>query len=208
MNTEQAFKLGVAYRLGMLYANFLTCDSNTNNPYWVTIKNGKHLLINSYGDIQSGHFKGSNIADLSTSHEKKRAKNNYNPSLDLKSLYKQKLNVISKHQEAVNDMLKAKHGYIPNAFHNKHIGDIDLHWGDENSGLHHILERRSNQKGKIKEMLAQLDEIVTKGQVVEETVHQCMLRYNNFTVIISKGIYGTKRKAIITAFPQKKLSKP
>lgn len=57
-------------------------------------------------------------------------------------------------------------------------------------------------------MLAQLDEIVTKGQVVEETVHQCMLRYNNFTVIISKGIYGTKRKAIITAFPQKKLSKP
>ena len=79
MNTEQAFKLGVAYRLGMLYANFLTCDSNTNNPYWVTIKNGKHLLINSYGDIQSGHFKGSNIADLSTSHEKKRAKNNYNP---------------------------------------------------------------------------------------------------------------------------------
>lgn len=207
MNTEQAFKLGVAYRLGMLYANFLTCDSNTNNPYWVTIKNGKHLLINSYGDIQSGHFKGSNIADLSTSHEKKRAKNNYNPSLDLKSLYKQKLNVTSKHQHAVNDMLKAKHGYIPDALHNKRIGDIDLHWGDEKSGLRHVIERRSNQKSKLKEMLAQLDEIVSKGQIVEETIQQYTLHYKNFTVIISKGIYGTKRKAIITAYPQKKLSK-
>jgi hypothetical protein len=51
-----------------------------------------------------------------------------------------------KGQDAINKLMKEKRGHIPDAFYRDDLGDIALIWGDETTGLAHIIKRRTEER--------------------------------------------------------------
>lgn len=211
MNTEQAFKLGVAYRLGMLYANFLTCDSNTNNPYWVTIKNGIHLLIEENGNILNGHFKGQNIDHIyknKTINEKKvkQRKSQTTPRAEIYNNYGDECKTALKGSDAIKLLLSKKSGYLKAFFKDPVLGNIDLAYGTDTFGLKHFIKNRTDNGYSVDEIIKQMNNCMTQGKLYKD-IDGSYLKTNypqgNFGVVILKNFKGNKVNSILTVRPIK-----
>lgn len=77
-----------------------------------------------------------------------------------------------KPDEAINQLLKAKQGYVPAAVYKEGIGDIDFVWGEagkagtkEGSGLAHIIRRRNEEGLDGWGFVRKIPEIIKKGKV-------------------------------------------
>ena len=74
-----------------------------------------------------------------------------------------------KGQEAVKKLLQEKCGHIKNAFMRPDIGGITLMWGDDGSGIQHIINER-NKKDHITDMedfLSDITDVIEKGEVIK-----------------------------------------
>ncbi|EAI7238678.1 hypothetical protein CK720_08895, partial [Campylobacter upsaliensis] len=92
---------------------------------------------------------------------------------------------------------------VANAFYKEGLGEIDLVWGDENFGLRHILNKHG---GEFKNLAEQLDEIITKGEVIKRKGRKNAynIEHNGFKVGINQGFNQKgENKWIVTAFDNK-----
>ncbi|EHD4527839.1 hypothetical protein JQ676_001501, partial [Campylobacter upsaliensis] len=108
-----------------------------------------------------------------------------------------------KGKEAIEKLLEEKRGQVANAFYKEGLGEIDLVWGDENFGLRHILNKH---KGEFKNLAEQLDEIITKGEVIKRKGRKNAynIEHNGFKVGINQGFNQKgENKWIVTAFDNK-----
>ena len=111
-----------------------------------------------------------------------------------------------KGKEAVLKLLEEKRGQVSGAFYKEGLGEIDLVWGDENFGLRHILERRTqdfiNQgfkqneaQNKTKELLNEIPQILENGKIYSQNKDKIEIITDKYTLVI-----GTRneKKFIIT----------
>ncbi|EOX0542776.1 DEAD/DEAH box helicase family protein [Campylobacter upsaliensis] len=108
-----------------------------------------------------------------------------------------------KGKEAIEKLLEEKRGQVANAFYKEGLGEIDLVWGDKNYGLEHILNKH---KGEFKNLAEQLDEIITKGEVIKRKGRKNAynIEHNGFKVGINQGFNQKgENKWIVTAFDNK-----
>ncbi|EMO1679270.1 hypothetical protein WCX37_001092 [Campylobacter upsaliensis] len=108
-----------------------------------------------------------------------------------------------KGKEAIEKLLEEQRGQVANAFYKEGLGEIDLVWGDENFGLRHILNKHG---GEFKNLAEQLDEIITKGEVIKRKGRKNAynIEHNGFKVGINQGFNQKgENKWIVTAFDNK-----
>ncbi|EAH6028375.1 hypothetical protein EGR75_01060, partial [Campylobacter upsaliensis] len=108
-----------------------------------------------------------------------------------------------KGKEAIEKLLEEKRGQVANAFYKEGLGEIDLVWGDKNYGLEHILNKHG---GEFKNLAEQLDEIITKGEVIKRKGRKNAynIEHNGFKVGINQGFNQKgENKWIVTAFDNK-----
>ncbi|HEC1582659.1 TPA: hypothetical protein R1X64_001589, partial [Campylobacter upsaliensis] len=108
-----------------------------------------------------------------------------------------------KGKEAIEKLLEEQRGQVANAFYKEGLGDIDLVWGDKNYGLEHILNKHG---GEFKNLAEQLDEIITKGEVIKRKSRKNAynIEHNGFKVGINQGFNQKgENKWIVTAFDNK-----
>ncbi len=92
-------------------------------------------------------------------------------------------------------------------FHRDEIGDIDLVWGSENGGLRHIIEKHvgygengvKKDFGDINELAERMDEVFSKGKVVEGSKGRRRVLLDGFGVVISRDAKGEGKNWVITA---------
>ncbi|EAK2873746.1 DUF3519 domain-containing protein, partial [Campylobacter upsaliensis] len=92
---------------------------------------------------------------------------------------------------------------VRGAFYKEGLGEIDLVWGDKNYGLEHILNKHG---GEFKNLAEQLDEIITKGEVIKRKGRKNAynIEHNGFKVGINQGFNQKgENKWIVTAFDNK-----
>lgn len=110
-----------------------------------------------------------------------------------------------KGQAAIDKLLKEKKGHVKGAFYRSDLGYIDLVWGNEHAGLCHIIERRTQQGINVSDFIADLAEVVEKGQYKGKTPNNTFeFWYNGKMVIISPEYKNNKVVFLLTAFKRQK----
>lgn len=109
-----------------------------------------------------------------------------------------------KGKDAIDKLLKEKQGHVKAAFHREEIGDIDLVWGHEFSGLKHVILRRDEQKetgeGTITglEMAKKIPEIIENGEINDKHGNISII-YQKYKVGINPTYDGIKVNWLVTA---------
>ena len=110
-----------------------------------------------------------------------------------------------KGKDAIEKLLHEKNGHIKAAFNRKEVGDIDLIWGDEDSGLAHVIKRRDEYlkkgKGTISglEMAKKIPDIIEKGIFDIDSLDRPGFVYDNCRVAIRFAYDGEKINWIVSA---------
>lgn len=104
--------------------------------------------------------------------------------------------------EAINKLIKEKSGWCPNAFYRNDIGNIALFWGDNKSGLSHILKRRAKDNTNIEEFLNKLTDVIEKGIFgIDKKGEAIVIEYEKRRAIIDvTKDKNNKIKFLLTAF--------
>ncbi|EAL1701336.1 DUF3519 domain-containing protein [Campylobacter upsaliensis] len=106
-------------------------------------------------------------------------------------------------------------GQVAGAFYKEGLGEIDLVWGDENFGLRHILERRTQdfinqglEKGKaeykVRELLSEIPQILENGKILSQNNDKIELITDKYTLVL--GLREDK-KFIVTELIDKRNKK-
>lgn len=74
-------------------------------------------------------------------------------------------------QKAIETLKENQNGFVPNAFHHKDLGNIDLVWGNKKSGLKHIIERRNSQGIDGIDFVNNLPNVINNGNLYEKAGH-------------------------------------
>lgn len=110
-----------------------------------------------------------------------------------------------KGQDAINALLIRQAGHVKNAFKRDDIGYIDLIWGDENRGLCHIVQRRTQQNIDIGNFISNLTDVIEKGKFVKiNNRGRYEIFYNSKMAIIEPKITNGKMTFLLTAFKRRK----
>ncbi|MCD8304775.1 MAG: hypothetical protein LUC86_08145, partial [Prevotellaceae bacterium] len=112
-----------------------------------------------------------------------------------------------KAKEAIDFLLSHKSGDLLGVFHRDEIGDIDLVWGDDKGGLRHIIEKHvgygedgvKKDFGDINELAEKMEEVFSKGKVVEGSKGRYRVLLDGFGVVISRDAKGEGKNWVITA---------
>lgn len=90
------------------------------------------------------------------------------------------------------------------------IGDIDLIWGDENSGVRHILVKHINEKDfpTVDMMIEEVTDIILRGDISYDNPDKAILQKDGYVVAIRKNyrIDGKKLETqnwVLTAYSKK-----
>lgn len=111
-------------------------------------------------------------------------------------------------QAAIRKLLEEKRGHVKGAFHRKDIGDIDLIWGNEQTGLCHIMKRRGEQGIDFREFAKDLSEVVQEGEIVRDDDRRTFCIWKNKKeVVVTRIFHGEEVQFVLTAFPARKKPK-
>lgn len=144
-----AFELGVAFALIRQHRKSVT-DAQIDNPEFRTAKNGVVFAVDPKTGATSGLGR-----KIDGANSLKRLYGNEFTGKNLRG------------QRAVNLIRTKQRGHVKAAFHKEGIGDIDLIWGDENSGLKHIIDSRIKNNQSVDDVLNNLSEVIEKGVLIE-----------------------------------------
>lgn len=110
-----------------------------------------------------------------------------------------------RRQAAIRKLMEERCGHVKGAFHRKDIGDIDLMWGDEKSGLCHIIKQRERQKNvSVDDFLAGLSDVIQNGDLLESP-DKYEIWYRKKMAIVTKTFHGAKGVSfVLTACPSRK----
>ena len=149
----RAFALGVAFGIGKARSKKLALDFYINNPKFAMAENGKTFAYDPDTHETSGLGEGKSKKQKQREHTQKSISDFYT-STEFKNV---------KGKEAIDTLLKAKTGYVKDAFYSKTLGEnVDLVWGDSQAGLEHIIEKHGVN------VLDNIDNVVTNGSHVSE----------------------------------------
>lgn len=112
-----------------------------------------------------------------------------------------------KGKEAIKKVIAEKRGHVKDAFTRKDIGGIDLVWGDEEGGLRHILEGRSNY-GDLDDFVTSLSDVIENGSIIINKDGKFEIWFERKIAVVSPDYNGDDNiKFLITGFKQKKPNK-
>lgn len=109
-----------------------------------------------------------------------------------------------KGQEAVKKLLKEKRGYVPSAFYNQKIGEIDLVWGDRYSGIAHIIRERKRDGISIEYFLKDLTDLIENGETNLGKSGRWIIIKGDKKAIVSQDYNGGQYRYLITAMQIRK----
>jgi hypothetical protein len=111
-----------------------------------------------------------------------------------------------KGEAAIDKLIELKQGHIKEAFYNPEIGGIDLFWGDDKSGLNHIIKRRKAEGVNPRLFLKDLVSVIEEGTVFKNFNYQNRINisYKGKVAIITFELRGSEVTALLTAFNAKK----
>ena len=110
-----------------------------------------------------------------------------------------------KGADAIEKLLKEKHGHIKNAFERPEIGGIDLVWGDEHGGLLHTINQRDKMLNKGTgtvsgiDMAKKIPVIIDRGAFCINEKDRPEFELDGYKVVIKPTFDGKKLNWIITA---------
>jgi hypothetical protein len=108
-------------------------------------------------------------------------------------------------QAAVDLLLKEKQGHVKDAFYRDDIGEIDLYWGDEKSGLCHILKEREKRGLSGKKFADGLADAIEKGAAFpSKDPSRLNIAYRGKVAVITFELYNIETTVLLTAFHSKK----
>lgn len=110
-----------------------------------------------------------------------------------------------KGQEAISKLLKERQGHIKDAFKRSDIGAITLMWGDDGSGLQHIVKQRESKNIEINEFMEDLTDVIENGKLVrinEKGRYEIMK--DRKMAIISPKLRDGKITYLFTAYKTRK----
>lgn len=101
-----------------------------------------------------------------------------------------------KVMQAVKFLAKHESGDLLGVFHRNGVGDIDMVWGDEGSGLCHILNKHINDKDfpTVKELVSRIEDIVNNGAVDFSNGDKIVLKKDGYVVTIRRNIRDKGKK--------------
>ena len=112
-----------------------------------------------------------------------------------------------KGKEAIKKVIAEKRGHVKDAFTRKDIGGIDLVWGNEEGGLRHILEGRSNY-GDLDDFVTSLAEVIENGSIIINKDGKFEIWLAGKIAVVSPDYNGNDDvKFLITGFKQRKPNK-
>ena len=130
--------------------------------------------------------------------------NNNNNKLALMELMGIEYSGISG-QAAIDKLLKEKQGHVKDAFYRDDIGGIDIYWGDEKSGICHIIKERKDRGMSGKKFVDDLTDVIEKGKSFQGKESDRMnIAYKGKVAVITFELYNTEVTALLTAFHTKK----
>ena len=101
---------------------------------------------------------------------------------------------------AIDKLLEEKNGHVKNAFNKKGIGYIDLIWGDDDVGLQHIIERRSEQGFDGESFLSEIPKVIQQGRVRTQGENKFAIEYRGTRAVVATKYDGNNLTFLLTAF--------
>ena len=108
-----------------------------------------------------------------------------------------------KGQEAIDILMKERHGFVRNAFMRKDIGGISLIWGNDKMGLQHIIKRRKDMNQPLGKLLSSLTEVIEKGKLSYADKGRFQIDYKGKKAIIEVNLNGDDLQFLFTAYYEK-----
>ena len=101
---------------------------------------------------------------------------------------------------AIEKLLEEKSGHVKSALSRKGIGPIDLIWGNDDIGLHHIIKRRDEQGFDGESFLYEIPNVIRQGNVRERPDGRIEIRHGDISAIVSSNLKGYDIQFLLTAF--------
>lgn len=174
---QRGFRYGLGFAVGVKFARIAKDEHIPDNDVtFRTAENGKIYAMSK------------------SDPEKKSGLGGVTNATSLKELYGNEFTGINlTGAKAINLLRQTQRGHVKAAFYHPNIGDIDLIWGDDKSGLKHIIQQRQANHQSVDEVLGLLPEIFKKGVLIERNDPR---ESNNFYIEYSKG--ENRYKVVIT----------
>ena len=158
----------------------------------VSVDNGSHWDESKHPRDKDGKF-GSGEGEINSVSGKKSKDDFYGE--EFKGV---------KGKEAIKKVIAEKRGHVKDAFTRKDIGGIDLVWGNEEGGLRHILEGRSNY-GDLDDFVTSLSDVIENGSIIINKDGKFEIWFERKIAVVSPDYNGDDNiKFLITGFKQKK----
>lgn len=165
---------------------------NKNCPY--DSKGKVDKLIDKYSDNPSEDKKKSYIAP------KIEYENPVATEEEINALYGKEFKGY-KGQDAINKILQEKQGHVKGAFHRNDTGPIDILWGNNDLGLQHIVNRRTEQGIDLNSFISEIGECIEKGNFRKiNNRGNFEFIYNKKIVVIAPEYHDKKITYLLTAF--------
>ena len=115
-------------------------------------------------------------------------------------------------EDAIDKLLDAKQGFVPNAVSKEGVGDIDLVWGKQDYdtglgyGFDHIIDRRTSQKIDADKFIRNLPETFKNGQITNSPKfeNRKIIEDVNNAIIVAKDWHDKPRNWVVSAYKQNK----
>ena len=106
---------------------------------------------------------------------------------------------------AIDKLLFEKEGHVKDAFYSDDIGNVDLYWGDDSSGLCHIIKEREKRGIDGQKFARDLPNVIEKGKAFQsKEPDRINIAYKGKVAVITFELHGIETTALLTAFHTKK----
>lgn len=105
-----------------------------------------------------------------------------------------------KAKEAAAFLFKSKDGEARGVFHREEIGDIGLVWGNEKTGLNHIINKhviQNSDYNSVGELISVMENVVTNGDIILQKGGNWRIEHAGHRVVIARNDDGN---FVITAY--------
>jgi hypothetical protein len=103
-------------------------------------------------------------------------------------------------QDAIDLLFQEQNGHIRAAFYREEIGEINLVWGDEKSGLSHIIQQRQKQGIPPERFLSDLGEVIEKGEITLNDRGAYEIFFNKKLVVVTPQLQHNEFPTVLTAY--------
>lgn len=172
--------------------------------YGKFVKTGETTVVTP--ELMNDVYKGSDKYSKTTSIYKFEKGENPKKLKNVSEIYGEEYKGY-KGQDAINKVLHEKSGHVKNAFYKEGLGYIDIIWGDDNTGLKHLIKRRLKEsKERMHETVSMLAETIENSIFDKFKDSPGSYRYKyvkgkkKYYIIIAPSYNGEKATYVLSGF--------